>query len=71
MSYARRERRLTAKSHSGLVVATIDVTVDVRERMLTRDEHDRIVEDLTSQVMAILPNIRYLHTPLSKVKVTR
>ena len=54
-----------------MIVVAIDITVGVRERRLTRDEHNALIEDAASQIMQIVPGLRYIDVPLSKVKVTR
>lgn len=69
MSYSLRKRTIVADD--GLIDVRIEIKVGVRERRLTRDEHDDLIENAASKVMALLPDLRYLHTPLSKVKVTR
>lgn len=69
MSYSLRKRTVVADD--GLINLRIEIRVGVRERRLTRDEHDGLVESATSQVMALVPGLRYLDVPLSKVKVTR
>jgi hypothetical protein len=61
----------TVAADDGLIDVRVEVHVGVRERRLTRDEHDALVESLTSQVMALVPGLPYLRVPLSKVKVTR
>lgn len=68
-TYSIRHRSVAADD--GLIDVRVEVRVGVRERRLTRDEHDALTESLTSQVMALLPGLRHLNVPLSKVKVTR
>ena len=69
MSYSTRKRRIVADD--GMIVVAIDITVGVRERRLTRDEHNALIENAPSQIMQIAPGLRYIDVPLSKVKVTR
>jgi hypothetical protein len=69
MSYSTRKRRIVADD--GMIVVAIDITVGVREHRLTRDEHNALTESAASQVMQIVPGLRFLDVPLSKVKVTR
>ena len=66
-----RKRSLYATNYDRTVYARIDITVGVRERRLTRDEQSELTEALASGAMPLLAGARYLHTPLSKVKVTR
>lgn len=69
MSYSLRKRNIIADD--GLIDVRIEIKVGVRERRLTRDEHDALVESVASQVMTIVPSLRHLDVPLSRVKVTR
>lgn len=69
MSYALRKRNIVADD--GLIDVQIQVKVGVRDRRLTRDEHDDLIEAITSSIMPLLPNQRYVRVPLSKVRVTR
>ena len=69
MSYSTRKRRIVADD--GMIVVAIDITVGVRERLLTRDDHNALIENAASQIMQIVPGLRYIDVPLSKVKVTR
>jgi hypothetical protein len=69
MSYSTRKRRIHADD--GGVVVAIDITVGVRERRLTRDEHSKLTEIVASHVMQIIPGLPYIDVPLSKLKVTR
>lgn len=68
-TYSKRHRAVTADD--GLIDVRVEISVGIRDRRLTRDEHDALTEALTSQVMALVPGLRYLNVPLSKVKVTR
>lgn len=48
----------------------VEITIKVNARpMLTRDEVSSLTEGLASAIMAQLPNVRYLHIPLSKIRV--
>lgn len=69
MSYAVRKRRIVADD--GLVVVAVTIQIGVRDRQLTRDEHAALTESVTSQIMQVIPGLRYLDVPLSKIKVFR
>jgi hypothetical protein len=66
---ARRKRVVVADD--GLHEVRVTIEVINRERSLTRDEHDSLTDNVTSQVMAILPGLHYLYCPLSRVRVKR
>ena len=68
-TFARRKRHVIADD--GLRAVRITIEVINRERSLTRNEHDSLTDDVTSSVMAFLPGVRYLHVPLSRIKVRR
>lgn len=67
MSYSARKRRIVADD--GECVVVIDITVGVRDRSLTRDEHTEFTESVVSEIMRLVPGL--VNVPLSKVKVTR
>lgn len=70
MSTTLRKRTVIAKDCEE-VWATVQINVWVRDRRLTRDEHDQVLHEITSGVMALMPGVTYLRVPLSKLKVMK
>jgi hypothetical protein len=64
----KRSKKIIADDGGTRVV--ISIQFDTR-RCLVRDEVDELVEGLTSAIMAQIPGQRYLHVPLSRLKVAR
>jgi hypothetical protein len=69
MSYSARKRRIVADD--GMIVVAIDITVGVRDRNLTLDEHNALIESAASEIMQIVPGMPYINVPLSKVKAMK
>lgn len=66
---ARRLRSIHADN--GDVWLTVTVTVGVRDKALTRDEHKTLIDDVTSRIMPGIADAPYLNVPLSRLKVSR
>ena len=60
---AIRKRVITADDGQSKIIVTI--RVECRQG-LTRDEHDMLTESAASQVMGIMPGLRYFNVPSQK-----
>jgi hypothetical protein len=65
----RRHRTLRAKD--GGTDMRISIVIDFENGCYSRDEREAAIESATSQVMQIIPGMRFVAVPLSRVKVTR
>lgn len=48
----------------------VEVVIRVNTRYgLARDEVGELVDDLSDAIMRAIPDVRYMHVPLSRIKV--
>lgn len=75
MSELPKNLRVKRRHIDAKVDKTIDINVSVavfvRDNVLTRDEQNCLVQELTSRIMRDLPGLPYASVPLCDVKVSR
>lgn len=49
---------------------SIHITIDVHADYLTKDEEKALIEGLADDAMLSMNRARYVHAPLSKIKVS-
>ena len=61
------KRNVTIKANGGDVC--LEVAVRIEAHNLTRDEVQACVESAASAVMEQIPSMKFIHTPLARVRV--
>ena len=65
----RRHRTLRARD--GGTDMRISIAIDFENGCYSRDERETAIDSATSQIMQMIPGMRFVGVPLSRVKVTR